>query len=167
MAGQESELLIYTRYLIEGIDTGAADLDNDGEISVKELHNYTSHKVRQAAPAMKPQIYAVEAIRLNPDEAVYHNNLGYALYKQDELEKAIEEYREAIRLNPDEAWFHNNLGNALYKLYKQDELEKAIEEYREAIRLNPNNAVYHNNVRNAYQKVNEVKKTLTQLFSGS
>lgn len=55
-----SELSIYTRYLVEGIKTGAADLNNDGAISVNELHDYASRKVQEAAPAMKPKIYAVE-----------------------------------------------------------------------------------------------------------
>ncbi|MEH2452426.1 caspase family protein [Nostoc sp.] len=52
------ELSIYTRYLVEGIETGAADLNNDGAISVDELHEYVRKKVREAAPAMKPEIYA-------------------------------------------------------------------------------------------------------------
>jgi formylglycine-generating enzyme required for sulfatase activity/uncharacterized caspase-like protein len=53
------ELSVYTRYLVEGLTTGAADLDSDGDISVDELHEYTSSKVREAEPAMKPEIYVV------------------------------------------------------------------------------------------------------------
>ena len=37
---QGSDLSLYTRYLIEGIETGAADRDEDGKISVLELHEY-------------------------------------------------------------------------------------------------------------------------------
>jgi branched-chain amino acid transport system substrate-binding protein len=48
---------IYTHYLVDGLETGAADLDNDGEVSVEELHEYTKQNVQQAAPAMKPEIY--------------------------------------------------------------------------------------------------------------
>lgn len=50
---------IYTQYLVEGIETGAADKDNDGNISADELHQYASEKVQQAAPAMTPQFYPV------------------------------------------------------------------------------------------------------------
>jgi tetratricopeptide (TPR) repeat protein len=57
---QEENLSIYTRYLIEGIETGAADLDNDGAVSVDELHEYAKGKVQKAAPAMQPEIYAVK-----------------------------------------------------------------------------------------------------------
>ncbi|XZF65901.1 MAG: caspase, EACC1-associated type [Gloeotrichia echinulata DVL01] len=57
---QGSDFSIYTHYLIEGIETGAADLDNDGEILVEELHEYAKKRVREASPAMKPEIYAVK-----------------------------------------------------------------------------------------------------------
>ncbi|MEH2448373.1 MAG: caspase family protein [Nostoc sp.] len=55
-----SELSVYTRYLVEGIEKGAADKDGDGRISVDELHEYASIKVKQEAPAMTPKIYPVE-----------------------------------------------------------------------------------------------------------
>ncbi len=55
-----SELSIYTRYLVEGIDTGAADIDGDGWISVDELHEYAGIKVQEASPAMTPKFYPVE-----------------------------------------------------------------------------------------------------------
>ncbi len=55
-----SDLSTYTRYLIEGIETGAADLDSDGVVSIDELHEYAKGKVQEAAPAMKPEIYAVK-----------------------------------------------------------------------------------------------------------
>ncbi|MBD0364298.1 MAG: caspase family protein, partial [Coleofasciculus sp. C3-bin4] len=51
---------VYTRYLIEGIRTGAADLDGDGWISVDELHEYASNRVQAVAPAVKPTFYRVE-----------------------------------------------------------------------------------------------------------
>jgi uncharacterized caspase-like protein len=51
---------VYTRYLVEGIETGAADLDRDGWISVDELHEYATKKVQVVAPAIKPEFYPVE-----------------------------------------------------------------------------------------------------------
>lgn len=57
---QGSDLSIYTRYLVEGIETGAADLDEDEVISVDELHEYANIKVQKASPAMKPEIYTVK-----------------------------------------------------------------------------------------------------------
>ena len=53
------ELSLYTRFLIEGIKTGEADLDGDEVISIDELHEYASRKVREVKPELKPEIYAV------------------------------------------------------------------------------------------------------------
>ncbi|BAZ39144.1 extracellular ligand-binding receptor [Calothrix sp. NIES-4101] len=55
-----SELSVYTRYIVEGIEKGAADKDGDGWISVDELHEYASAKVQEASPAMTPKFYPVE-----------------------------------------------------------------------------------------------------------
>ncbi|NEO32713.1 MAG: SUMF1/EgtB/PvdO family nonheme iron enzyme [Symploca sp. SIO3C6] len=57
---QDQGLSIYTQYLVEGIETGAADRDGDGRISADELHQYASGKVLEASPAMTPQFYPVE-----------------------------------------------------------------------------------------------------------
>ncbi|MBE8992316.1 caspase, EACC1-associated type [Nostoc sp. LEGE 12450] len=53
------DLSIYTRFLIEGIKSGEADRDRDEFISIDELHEYASQKVRELQPAMKPEIYAI------------------------------------------------------------------------------------------------------------
>ncbi|MGL5063688.1 MAG: caspase, EACC1-associated type [Microcoleus sp.] len=53
-APKASELSIYTRYLVEGINTGAGDLNNDGKISIDELHKYTKKKVEEDSPQMNP-----------------------------------------------------------------------------------------------------------------
>ncbi|MCT7981870.1 caspase family protein [Laspinema sp. A4] len=55
-------LSIYTGYFIEGIETGAGDLNRDGTISLEELHHYASQKVQILAPALQPAIYALPEI---------------------------------------------------------------------------------------------------------
>ena len=54
------ELAVYTRYLIEGIRSGAADRDEDGYVSVDELHDYVVEKLEKAAPGMSPQRYLTD-----------------------------------------------------------------------------------------------------------
>ena len=56
---QGQDLSIYTRFLIEGIKSGEADRDEDEFISIDELHEYASQKVRELQPAMKPEIYSI------------------------------------------------------------------------------------------------------------
>jgi len=52
-----SELSIYTKYLVEGIKTGAADTDKNGQISADELHEYASKKVQQESQQMTPKFF--------------------------------------------------------------------------------------------------------------
>jgi len=51
---------IYTRYLVQGLETGAADRNDDGQITVDELHEYAREKVQEVAPTMRPEIYAAQ-----------------------------------------------------------------------------------------------------------
>jgi uncharacterized caspase-like protein len=57
---KDATLSVYTHYVVEGLQTGIADLDRDGVISVDELHEFVQMKVQEVAPAMQPKIYAVE-----------------------------------------------------------------------------------------------------------
>ena len=57
---QGSDLSLYTRYLIEGIETGAGDRDEDGKVSVRELHEYATSKVQETAPNMTPKLITLK-----------------------------------------------------------------------------------------------------------
>lgn|GEM_PF-4546162 len=50
------DLSLYTQYLLEGMETGAADKDRNGLIYVHELHDYARKKVQEVKPKQKPQI---------------------------------------------------------------------------------------------------------------
>ncbi|MEM6437168.1 MAG: formylglycine-generating enzyme family protein, partial [Cyanobacteria bacterium P01_D01_bin.115] len=55
---QEGEALsVYTRYLIEGLKTGAAAQAGQEYVSVRQLHHYVRGKVETAAPTMEPAIF--------------------------------------------------------------------------------------------------------------
>src|SRR5262249_18718689 len=75
-----------------------------------------------------------EAIRLRPDYASAHYNLGLALRGKQDLDGAVVAFQEAIRLQPDFAYAHNNLGHTLMK--KQD-WDGAIACFRAARRFDP------------------------------
>jgi G3E family GTPase len=51
------ELSIYSKYLVEGLKTGAAAPDEKDTIAVIDLHEYIQSKIKAAAPAMKPEYY--------------------------------------------------------------------------------------------------------------
>lgn len=55
------DLLVYTRYLVEGLKTGGAALDGREFISVQHLHTYVKAQVNKAAPTMEPAIFNGQA----------------------------------------------------------------------------------------------------------
>ncbi|AFZ01464.1 caspase family protein [Calothrix sp. PCC 6303] len=55
-----ADLSIYTRYLVEGIATGAADENEDGVITVDELHRYAGRKVKETSPVMSPTLITLK-----------------------------------------------------------------------------------------------------------
>jgi len=57
---QGSDLSLYTRYLVEGIETGAGDRNEDGFVSVLELHEYAASKVQETVPKMTPKIITLK-----------------------------------------------------------------------------------------------------------
>jgi tetratricopeptide (TPR) repeat protein len=54
----------------------------------------------------------LKPLRKNPDDALAHNNLGYAYGSLGNHKKAIESYKQAIRINPDYTKVHYNIGLA-------------------------------------------------------
>ncbi len=78
----------------------------------------------------------LEALREAPDSPIVPFNDGNALYRTEELQRAMESYRQAAESGDQgveaRAWY--NLGNALYR---QQQLEPALEAYKEALRRNP------------------------------
>jgi len=54
------ELSTYTHYLVEGIETGAADLDRDRVISVAEIHQYLRRRLGETSANLVPAIHAFD-----------------------------------------------------------------------------------------------------------
>jgi Ca-activated chloride channel family protein len=100
-----------------------------------------------------------QAIKLKPDYAEAHYNLGDAYAQLHEFKKAIDEYKQAISYKPDLTMAYNNMGTAHYKL---GEHKLAIAAYKEAIRLDPKRAMTHFNVGAAYLESGDKQAALEQ-----
>ncbi|MBG1267898.1 caspase, EACC1-associated type, partial [Nostoc sp. WHI] len=80
-------LSLYTQYLVEGIETGAADKNGDGNIHVHELHDYAKAKVKIVKPNMTPDIIL--------DKEGYNILLAYAPKNPEaEYRKLVEQYAQ-------------------------------------------------------------------------
>lgn len=104
---KEGELSLYTNYIVQGIESGAAESDGDGMISADELHEYAKRHVQSAKPAMKPEIYGIrQGIKILISKARVDKKLEYrhlvekyahngeiAIVGQDILELRREQWR--------------------------------------------------------------------------
>ncbi len=57
---QGADISVYTNYLVEGLDTGAGDLDQDGKIAARELHKYACDRLEEKSLSMKPKIIVLK-----------------------------------------------------------------------------------------------------------
>ncbi len=87
-----------------------------------------------------------DAVELDPNNPLYHANLGNILKDSGRPTDAIMAYRRALELHPGYAEVHNNLG---YVLQAGGMIEEGIGHYRQAITLRPDNYRAHYNLGNA------------------
>ena len=83
---------------------------------------------------------AVEAVRLDPENATLRNWLGHFLFRQGRLKEAAEIIESAIALAPDQELYHYALGNVLLH---DGRLLGAATTLKRAIELDPNDAHAH------------------------
>ncbi|MBI3771073.1 MAG: tetratricopeptide repeat protein [Deltaproteobacteria bacterium] len=87
--------------------------------------------------------YYAEALRMKPDYADPHNNLGLILAKQGNAAAALAHYDVALALAPLYADAHYNRGLLLQKSGRPDE---AVEEYHRALAIRPSDVEAHSNL---------------------
>src|SRR5438132_10469409 len=89
-----------------------------------------------------------KALKIKPDWAAAHNNLGVALLRNKQsgdgalghdgaVDEAIEHYRKALQINPDFTQAHKNLGIVFVR---KGQLDEAIAQFQKTLELEPNDA---------------------------
>ena len=166
---EASRLLTLSNIPLSGISTdkkGIMVFDSanilDAFIEIKELtpvgHFFRANAYYYAGDFGNAEKEYKEAIKINPNLAEVHYNLGVLLERLKRHDEAEKEYREVIKINPNYMAAHYNLGNLLADLKRYDEAEK---EYRETIRINPYFVQAHYNLGNllkALKRYNEAEK---------
>ena len=137
-----ADLSIYTRYLVQGIETGLGDLDEDGWVSVSELHDYAARQVQQAAPLMTPQLITLRGnITKNFDIKLAKAKLTDPKLKFRKkvteyspngqilpaAKRTLEAYRKQFGLTPEES--HEIIADILRPF---QEYRDNLQQYREA-----------------------------------
>jgi protein O-GlcNAc transferase len=99
-----------------------------------------------------------KAIRIHPDNAEYHCNIGLAYDALHQIEAAVAHYRKALALNPGFALVYNNLGNTLKT---QGKLDEAVASYQKALALQPDFALPYNNLGLVFSEQGQSDKAIT------
>ncbi|RKU07913.1 hypothetical protein C6502_16260 [Candidatus Poribacteria bacterium] len=89
-----------------------------------------------------------------PEDAIARYNLGTALYKKKQFEKASDEFRRSLNAadSVHRAQGYYNLGNAQIQL---NDIEGAIRSYKSALRLNPADLDAKHNLELALEKLQQ------------
>jgi formylglycine-generating enzyme required for sulfatase activity/uncharacterized caspase-like protein len=137
-----ADLSVYTRYLVQGIETGLGDLDEDGWVSVSELHDYAARQVQQAAPSMTPQIITLRGnitknfdiklakAKLTDPKQKFREKVTKSVVNGQILpaaKRTLEAYRKQFGLTPEEV--HEIIADILRPF---QEYRDNLQQYREA-----------------------------------
>jgi tetratricopeptide (TPR) repeat protein len=98
-----------------------------------------------------------EALRLDPQSALAHNNRGLTHKRRGDLDKAITDFNEAVRLDPHFAVAFHNRGAARQA---RGDLDGALVDFTESLRLDPTSAVGFNNRGYAHLEKENLDKAL-------
>jgi Tfp pilus assembly protein PilF len=96
-------------------------------------------------------------LKLKPDCAVAHYELGYTLERKGDLSGAVKHYLEAIKINPGLAKAYNELGVILVGYNK---VKAAIIYFSKALQIDPAYAGAHYNLGKIYFNQKDTEKAI-------
>jgi len=101
-----------------------------------------------------------DALRGDSDSAIWWYGYGLVLQMIDEVQGAVQAYRNGIKLNPMFGSLYYNLGNALHRL---GQLNAAMEQYLEATTSDPTLAEPHYGLMAIWLRRGELVKAMRHL----
>jgi len=99
-----------------------------------------------------------EALRINPNFAEAHFNLGVAYQEKGNHKEAIAEYQKTLQIYPNYLEAHNNLG-ILY--FRKGMLDQALVEYQKTIEIKPDYAKGYYNIGSVYREKKKTDEAIT------
>ena len=127
-------------------------MNNKKDLTIKEVFDLAVKNHLENKTDIAEDLYN-QILKIDPNHANAHNNLGVIYRNSGKTEKAKNCYEKAIEINSNYVDAHFNLGNVFKDL---KELQKARGCYEKAIEINPNYA-------NAYYNLGIVLTDLEEL----
>jgi arylsulfatase A-like enzyme/tetratricopeptide (TPR) repeat protein len=110
------------------------------DFEIAEAHDHLGRVLELAGDTAAALQHLERAVDLQPDVAVFQNNLGSALVNLDRPDDALWHLEQAVRLRPSYASAHKNLGIALLD---RREFGRAKVQFETAVRLTPSYVAAH------------------------
>lgn len=93
------------------------------------------------------------ALKVTPENAIIHYNLGTTFKDQNKPGRAIMHFQEALTVNPNFLDAHLNLGGLLIH---QGQINRAISHFNKVLEINPNSTDGHHNMAIALQAKGQI-----------
>jgi tetratricopeptide (TPR) repeat protein len=116
---------------------GDTDVKANAELALIQVHLKSAMALRSEGKTTEAIGHLNEVVRIKPDDADAHNNLGFALLTTGQLDQAAAHFTEALKLKP--AAYNAHYGLALV-FQRQNRTDDAVREGLEALRLKPDYA---------------------------
>ena len=87
------------------------------------------------------------SLKIRPDYAEAHNNLGNMWVTSGDADKAVAEFKEALRLKPEYADAYSNLGKTLQAI---GEIDESLKSFQSALALRPDHPETLNHLGNVF-----------------
>ena len=132
-----------------------------------QAHYYLGRVLEDSVPRDKSDhettAQAIEelgtAVRLQPNFAEAHTQLGLLQQRIGDGHAAVESFRRAVEIKPDDPDAQNNLGLALIQV---GDASSSIPAFEAALRLRPEDTGYRTNLGTAYLQKSDFDAAITQ-----
>ena len=132
------------------------------------VHNNLAYTLSQSGRFAEAIAECRKALKIKPDFATAHNNLGAVLLQNKQriddsrgqngaVDEAIEHYRKALQIKPDFTKAHINLG---YALLQKGQIDEAISHFQKALETQPNNAEAETSLGNALLQKRQINEAI-------
>jgi len=120
-------------------------------------NNLGAALVREKGREVEAAAHFATALKLRPDYADAHNNVGAQLQRAGRYTEAIAQFQSALRINPSLAEAYYNLGLCLAETGRGPE---AITAFETTLQLKPENSLAHNNLGTVFLDLGRVDEAI-------